>query len=556
MREATISTEDLCKLDEVEIDALLPAPDVFGGSKLDFVVYNTHHDIGMPFHKGIDRCNAKSTRQHPIPGRRRSTALRMSQNADAQIDLVKLDIGSHGIRYLGCTAELIPLGDNHDGTAVLGRHQRMNVAFYVIYVVEGLGYQNHLSTATNTAVQGNEAGVPAHDFHKEQPIVGIGGIADTINILQSRIQGRVEADGFIRTKQIIVDRTGASNNRDSILVEENSGPLQRPISPDRDQSIHTVAFQLLSRPRSSLRRTEFCGTRTFQDGPPFLDDVGHRLGVHLHHVTFNHALVSSANAHDFQVVRNGCTYYGPDTCIHARRIPSRCKNSNSTHGTLRTDAFRQGGRCEVKCAIRTICSRAGLNICRNTRLQAIVDTTGRQYMLLPLETPSTYAMPDTKSPYRVQLDDNAAVPVDPAKHAPETSGLTHVRDRHYLLRVEGRSIPVTIETVGRKSFRLWTGNRVFDAQVQDERDQMLEAWGFADGSDSDLHEMSAPMPGLVLSVLISDGEHVEAGQPLLVLEAMKMENELRAENSATVRKVHVQAGDAVMKAQVLIEFES
>jgi biotin carboxyl carrier protein len=85
---------------------------------------------------------------------------------------------------------------------------------------------------------------------------------------------------------------------------------------------------------------------------------------------------------------------------------------------------------------------------------------------------------------------------------------------------------------------------------------MLAEWGYSAGNDSDMQELVAPMPGLVLSVLVSDGDPVDAGQPLLVLEAMKMENELRAEKKATVKSVQVQAGDAVTKAQVLIEFES
>ena len=165
-------------------------------------------------------------------------------------------------------------------------------------------------------------------------------------------------------------------------------------------------------------------------------------------------------------------------------------------------------------------------------------------------------MPDPKTPYLVDLDAATALPVDPAAHDPSDTGLTHVRDHHYLLRYRGTCIPVTVEYAGKRNIRLWTGNRMVSASVQDERDQLLAEWGFAAGGESDVQELVAPMPGLVLSVLVSDGETIQAGQPLLVLEAMKMENELRAEKDATVRTVRVQAGDAVTKAQVLIEFES
>jgi pyruvate carboxylase subunit B len=68
--------------------------------------------------------------------------------------------------------------------------------------------------------------------------------------------------------------------------------------------------------------------------------------------------------------------------------------------------------------------------------------------------------------------------------------------------------------------------------------------------------LKAPMPGLVLRVQVTPGQAVAAGAGLVVLEAMKMENELKAPASAVVRAVRVQPGEAVEKGQVLIEFEA
>lgn len=67
-------------------------------------------------------------------------------------------------------------------------------------------------------------------------------------------------------------------------------------------------------------------------------------------------------------------------------------------------------------------------------------------------------------------------------------------------------------------------------------------------------QLRAPMPGLVVRVLVTPGETVAAGQGLVVLEAMKMENELRAAAAGTVAGVQVGAGQAVEKGQVLVEF--
>ena len=65
----------------------------------------------------------------------------------------------------------------------------------------------------------------------------------------------------------------------------------------------------------------------------------------------------------------------------------------------------------------------------------------------------------------------------------------------------------------------------------------------------------AIMPGKIVRVMVEPGQQVEEGQPVCVLEAMKMENELRARQGGTVRAVHVKPGDDVEKDQVLVEIE-
>jgi len=64
-----------------------------------------------------------------------------------------------------------------------------------------------------------------------------------------------------------------------------------------------------------------------------------------------------------------------------------------------------------------------------------------------------------------------------------------------------------------------------------------------------------PMPGLLTQLHVGEGDKVEAGQPLAVVEAMKMENILRAEKSATVAKVAAQPGESLAVDAVILEFE-
>jgi biotin carboxyl carrier protein len=66
-------------------------------------------------------------------------------------------------------------------------------------------------------------------------------------------------------------------------------------------------------------------------------------------------------------------------------------------------------------------------------------------------------------------------------------------------------------------------------------------------------EITAPMPGKVLKVAVAEGEAVEAGQPLVVIEAMKMETTLTAESPAVIKRIRVSAGQMVDHGAVLIE---
>lgn len=68
-------------------------------------------------------------------------------------------------------------------------------------------------------------------------------------------------------------------------------------------------------------------------------------------------------------------------------------------------------------------------------------------------------------------------------------------------------------------------------------------------------EIRSPMPGKILDVRVTTGATVEAGQVLILLEAMKMENSLMAEGAARVKKIHVSAGDLVDLGQLLVELE-
>ncbi len=105
-----------------------------------------------------------------------------------------------------------------------------------------------------------------------------------------------------------------------------------------------------------------------------------------------------------------------------------------------------------------------------------------------------------------------------------------------------------------KELEVQIGQSYFKSEVQTEFDQLLGTMGFKSGDSKKLKELKSPMPGKIISVLVQDGAEVKAGDPLLLLEAMKMENVLQSSIDGKVEKVLVEKGASVNKNDLLIKF--
>ena len=127
---------------------------------------------------------------------------------------------------------------------------------------------------------------------------------------------------------------------------------------------------------------------------------------------------------------------------------------------------------------------------------------------------------------------------------------------HHLL-VEGASHTLVVSPGdGAGAWRLHLDGRPLEAEVIDERTRAIrEMTGVAAGPKGP-RPVRAPMPGLVVRLEVEVGQRVAAGQGVVIIEAMKMENELKAEADGVVAAVHVSAGQAVEKGTVLVEFEA
>lgn len=107
----------------------------------------------------------------------------------------------------------------------------------------------------------------------------------------------------------------------------------------------------------------------------------------------------------------------------------------------------------------------------------------------------------------------------------------------------------------RGAYTLWVDGYRFEGEALDERTRAIRDITAASSKATGPAPVVAPMPGLIVRVSVAVGDQVQAGQGLIVMEAMKMENELRASGAGIVKAVRVAPGKAVEKGTILVELE-
>jgi biotin carboxyl carrier protein len=117
-----------------------------------------------------------------------------------------------------------------------------------------------------------------------------------------------------------------------------------------------------------------------------------------------------------------------------------------------------------------------------------------------------------------------------------------IADGVYSLVIDGQSIEVRVEKFA-SQLRVTVGGREYEAAVRDPREWKRSGGGAAEAEGR--AQIMAPMPGKVIRLLVAAGDAVEAGQGIVVVEAMKMQNEIRSQKSGKVEKLAVAEGQTV-----------
>ena len=145
----------------------------------------------------------------------------------------------------------------------------------------------------------------------------------------------------------------------------------------------------------------------------------------------------------------------------------------------------------------------------------------------------------------------------------------HIRVGKHLLEVDFEAVsgqPVFSLILDGKSYEAFVyqndedwdvllHGRQYQVKVEDEREKRLKAAAGGGGALQGEFHLKAPMPGLIVSTLVAEGEKVKKGQILLILESMKMQNELKSPRDGTVGRVRVTAGESVEQRQTLLSVQ-
>jgi biotin carboxyl carrier protein len=105
-----------------------------------------------------------------------------------------------------------------------------------------------------------------------------------------------------------------------------------------------------------------------------------------------------------------------------------------------------------------------------------------------------------------------------------------------------------------KTAEIKVNNNIYTVTAKDQFDVLLDKMGLSSLNAVKISDIKAPMPGLVLKVLVAEGDEIKKGDSLFVLEAMKMENIIKSPADVTVKAIKIKPGDKVEKGQILIAF--
>ncbi len=128
-----------------------------------------------------------------------------------------------------------------------------------------------------------------------------------------------------------------------------------------------------------------------------------------------------------------------------------------------------------------------------------------------------------------------------------------VEENYYLLHFNNHTYLATI-TRNTKDLVITINRHEYHIEIQDENDLILEKIGIMAKPLKRHEQLQAPMPGLIIDIMVNKGDAVKSGQPLIILKAMKMENIIKSPHDGVINEVFVKKDQKIEKDAVMIQF--
>jgi len=162
----------------------------------------------------------------------------------------------------------------------------------------------------------------------------------------------------------------------------------------------------------------------------------------------------------------------------------------------------------------------------------------------------------SKSNYKLNVNGKYEFEIDSQKL--EGQDIIPIGKNKFHVIVDNESIKSTIldSDIPNKIITVDVDGVEYEVSIEDSFDQLVNQMGLSANVVKKLSEIKAPMPGLVLDIMVNEGDELEEGDNIMILEAMKMENVIKAPNALTIKKIIIKKGEAVDKNQILIDLDS
>ncbi|HEY8930627.1 MAG TPA: acetyl-CoA carboxylase biotin carboxyl carrier protein subunit [Mucilaginibacter sp.] len=156
--------------------------------------------------------------------------------------------------------------------------------------------------------------------------------------------------------------------------------------------------------------------------------------------------------------------------------------------------------------------------------------------------------------YNYDINRNGDALIVNGEKASADIGQQNAQAYHIISNLQSYNVEVVSFNAAEKTAEIKVNNNIYMITAKDQFDILLDKLGLSSLNSAKVSEIKAPMPGLVLKVFVAEGTEVKKGDNLFVLEAMKMENIIKAPADVMVKTVKIKPGDKVEKGQVLMMF--